>query len=215
MLGTNIQGTWRLDTPYLNNLVDLVGNIDLTTNADVPDPDAKKKGEAPLVKKGENQTLSGKMAVAYATYRASGEAQNAQLERFGQVMQGVLRKLSSDKQAATTTVQTLAQILDPSLTDRGPRRLPRQAQPTSPRAATTKRRCCPCSGGRPERERHQQRGQGRPRRHRQSSRRPGAAVRVGIKNATGNRTPPRRPASSWSTAATPSWTQAPPPPPRA
>ncbi|MFF0034851.1 LCP family protein [Streptomyces mirabilis] len=117
VLGTNIQGTWRLDTPYLNNLVDLVGNIDLTTNADVPDPDAKKKGEAPLVKKGENQTLSGKMAVAYATYRASGEAQNAQLERFGQVMQGVLRKLSSDKQAATTTVQTLAQILDPSLTD--------------------------------------------------------------------------------------------------
>jgi hypothetical protein len=69
------------------------------------------------VKKGENQTLSGKMAVAYATYRASGEAQNAQLERFGQVMQSVLRKLSSDKQAATTTVQTLAQILDPSLTD--------------------------------------------------------------------------------------------------
>jgi anionic cell wall polymer biosynthesis LytR-Cps2A-Psr (LCP) family protein len=117
VLGTNIQGTWRLDTPYLNNLVELVGNIDVTTNADVPDPDSKKKGDAPLVKKGADQTLSGKMAVAYATYRASGEAQNAQLERFGQVMQGVLRKLSSDKQAATTTVQTLAQILDPPLTD--------------------------------------------------------------------------------------------------
>ncbi|WP_369043654.1 LCP family protein [Streptomyces sp. Midd1] len=117
VLGTNIQGTWRLDTPYLNNLVELVGNVDITTNADVPDPESKKKGEAPLVKKGADQTLSGKMAVAYATYRAPGEAQNAQLERFGQVMQGVLRKLSSDKQAATTTVQTLAQILDPSLTD--------------------------------------------------------------------------------------------------
>ena len=37
------------------------------------------------------------------TYRGSGEAQNAQLERFGQVMQGVLRKVSSDPQAATTT----------------------------------------------------------------------------------------------------------------
>ncbi len=35
------------------------------------------------------------MAVAYATYRGPGEAENAQLERFGQVMQGVLRKLSS------------------------------------------------------------------------------------------------------------------------
>jgi anionic cell wall polymer biosynthesis LytR-Cps2A-Psr (LCP) family protein len=118
VLGTQIQGTWRLDTPYLQNLVDLVGNIDVTTDTDVPDPDAKKKGAAPLVSKGEDQTLSGKMAVAYATYRASGEAQNAQLERFGQVMQAVLRKLSSDATAATTTVQTLAQILDPSLTDK-------------------------------------------------------------------------------------------------
>ncbi|MFF4499819.1 LytR C-terminal domain-containing protein [Streptomyces sp. NPDC001401] len=118
VLGTNIEGTWRLDTPYLQNLVDLVGNIDVDTNADVPDPAATKKGSPPLVHKGKAQTLSGKMAVAYATYRASGEAQNAQLERFGQVMQGVLRKLSSDPATATTTVQTLAQILDPSLTDK-------------------------------------------------------------------------------------------------
>ncbi|MER6124826.1 LCP family protein [Streptomyces sp. NPDC001795] len=118
VLGTKIEGTWRLDTPYLNNLVELVGNIEVTTNTDVPDPDAKKKGDAPLVHKGQDQTLSGKMAVAYATYRASGESQDAQLERFGQVMQGVLRKLSSDQQAATITVQTLAQILDPSLTDK-------------------------------------------------------------------------------------------------
>ncbi|MEU6227771.1 LytR C-terminal domain-containing protein [Streptomyces sp. NPDC047042] len=117
VLGTDIEGTWRLDTPYLQNLVELVGNIDIDTNADVPDPGAKK-GTAPLVKKGEDQTLSGKMAVAYATYVARGETQDAQLERFGQVMQGVLRKLSSDTQAATVTVQTLAQILDPSLTDK-------------------------------------------------------------------------------------------------
>ncbi|MFF6995006.1 LCP family protein [Streptomyces sp. NPDC008313] len=118
VLGTDIEGTWRLDTPYLDNLVELVGNIDIDTDTDVPDPDAKKKGEPPLVKKGEKQTLSGRMAVAYATYQGPGEEQNAQLERFGQVMQGVLRKLSSDPQAATTTVQTLAQILDPSLTDK-------------------------------------------------------------------------------------------------
>ncbi|MFH8937270.1 LCP family protein [Streptomyces griseosporeus] len=118
VLGTDIQGTWRLDTPFLQNLVDLVGNIEIDTDADVPDPDAKKKGAAPLVHKGADQTLSGKMAVAYATYRASGESQNAQLERFGQVMQGVLRKLSSDPQGATVTVQTLGQILDPSLSDK-------------------------------------------------------------------------------------------------
>ncbi|MET8768126.1 LytR C-terminal domain-containing protein [Streptomyces sp. NPDC004658] len=118
VLGTSIQGTWRLDTPYLQNLVELVGNIEIDTNTDVPDPDTKKKGTAPLVHKGQDQTLSGKMAVAYATYRAAGESQNAQLERFGQVIQGVLRKLSSDPSSATTTVQTLAQILDPPLTDK-------------------------------------------------------------------------------------------------
>ncbi|OIJ90878.1 LytR C-terminal domain-containing protein [Streptomyces colonosanans] len=118
VLGTKVEGTWRLDTPYLNNLVELVGNIEVTTDTDVPDPGAEKKGGPPLVHKGERQSLSGKMAVAYATYQASGESQDAQLERFGQVMQGVLRKLSSDPQAATVTVQTLAQILDPSLTDK-------------------------------------------------------------------------------------------------
>ncbi|MFI9646177.1 LCP family protein [Streptomyces sp. NPDC052040] len=117
-LGTKIEGSWRLDTPYLDNLVELVGGIEVTTDADVPDPGSKKKGSEPLVHKGQDQTLSGKMAVAYATYRAPGESQDAQLERFGQVMQGVLRKMSSDPGAATTTVQTLAQILDPPLTDK-------------------------------------------------------------------------------------------------
>ncbi|MCN9239498.1 LCP family protein [Streptomyces sp. RY43-2] len=117
VLGTKVEGTWRLDTPFLNNLVELVGNIIVTTDTDVPDPGAKKGG-APLVHKGTQQTLSGKMAVAYATYRGPGEAQDAQLKRFGQVMQGILRKVSSDPQAATVTVQTLAQILDPPLTEK-------------------------------------------------------------------------------------------------
>ncbi|MFJ8144507.1 LCP family protein [Streptomyces sp. NPDC096048] len=117
-LGTDIEGTWRLDTPYLQILVDLVGNIEVDTDADVPDPEAKDKGAAPLVREGEGQTLSGKMAVAYATHRGSGEEADAQLRRFGQVMQGVLRKLSSDPSAATTTVQTLGLILDPPLTEK-------------------------------------------------------------------------------------------------
>ncbi|MDN3294682.1 LytR C-terminal domain-containing protein [Streptomyces ficellus] len=115
LLGTRITGTWRLDTPYLENLVELVGGIDITTDTEVP---GAKKGEPPLVLKGDNQTLDGRMAVAYATHRGSGEAETEQLERFGQVMYGVLRKMSDDPQAATVTVQTLAQILDPSLPEK-------------------------------------------------------------------------------------------------
>ncbi|GGQ44142.1 LCP family protein [Streptomyces flaveolus] len=116
-LGTDIEGSWRLDTPFLQILVDLVGNIEVDTDADVPDPAVKDKGAAPLVHKGPKQTLSGKMAVAYATYRGSGESADAQLQRFGQVLHGVLRKMSSDPQAATTTVQTLGLVLDPPLTE--------------------------------------------------------------------------------------------------
>ncbi|MBC9716262.1 LytR C-terminal domain-containing protein [Streptomyces sp. TRM66268-LWL] len=118
LLGTRIEGSWRLDTPFLSTLVDSVGNIDIDTNANVPDPKAKKKGTSPLVTKGEDQTLSGPMAVAYATYRAPGESETAQLTRFGAVMQGVLRKLSTDPKAATTTIEMLGQIIEPPLTEK-------------------------------------------------------------------------------------------------
>lgn len=213
VLGTDIEGTWRLDTPYLNNLVGLVGNIDVDTNTDVPDPEAEKKGAAPLVTKGKQQTLSGKMAVAYATYRASGESQDAQLERFGQVMQGVLRKLSSDAQAATVTVQTLAQILDPrSATRTSARSSP--SSPTTPRAATTSPSCCPSSRTAPSAPRTptvwSRTCSAAPRRA------PTPGTPSGSASATppARRTPPNRPAWSSSTAATPSSTRAPPPPPR-
>ncbi|WP_433547732.1 LytR C-terminal domain-containing protein [Streptomyces sp. CA-294286] len=114
-LGTPIGGTWRLDTPYLEVLVDLVSTIDVDTDTAVPDA---KKGATPLVGKGAQQTLSGRMAVAYATYRAPGEPETKQLARFGAVMHAVLKKISDDPQAATVTVQSLAQILDPSLPEK-------------------------------------------------------------------------------------------------
>ncbi|MFI1931106.1 LCP family protein [Streptomyces sp. NPDC020330] len=115
LLGTRITGTWRLDTPYLENLVELVGNIEVDTDTDVP---GAKKGESPLVNKGEGQTLSGSMAVAYATYRAPGEPEAKQLTRFGEVMRATLRKISEDPKAATVTIETLLQVLDPSLPEK-------------------------------------------------------------------------------------------------
>ncbi|MFF8377216.1 LCP family protein [Streptomyces sp. NPDC015661] len=115
LLGAKIAGTWRLDTPYLENLVESVSGIEIDTDTEVPDT---KKGAEPLVKQGEKQTLNGRAAVAYATYRAPGEAEAKQLQRFGQVMYGVLRKFSSDPEAATVTIETLQQILDPSLPEK-------------------------------------------------------------------------------------------------
>ncbi|MET8682108.1 LCP family protein [Streptomyces sp. NPDC004647] len=114
LLGAEIKGSWRLDTPYLENLVELIGGITVDTDATVP---GAKKGDDPLVKQGKQQTLSGQAAVAYATHLGPGERQTDQLLRFGKVMQAVMKKTSSDREAATKTVQTLNQIPDPSLTE--------------------------------------------------------------------------------------------------
>ncbi|MDK1474375.1 LytR C-terminal domain-containing protein [Streptomyces sp. 549] len=114
LFGSQIKGTWRLDTPYLENLVESVGGITMDADATVPGP---KKGDKPLVHEGSARDLDGRTAVAYATHQADGEQQTAQLARFGQVMQAVLKKLSSDSEAATSTVESLGQIPDPSLSD--------------------------------------------------------------------------------------------------
>ncbi|GAA3921162.1 polydiglycosylphosphate transferase PdtA [Streptomyces gulbargensis] len=112
LLGAEITGTWRLDTPYLENLVEYLGGIEADTDTTVPD---RKKGAAPLVEKGEKQSLNGAAAVAYATYRAPGETEADRSRRFGQVLYGVLRKMPGDPQAATAAIEYLVQILDPSL----------------------------------------------------------------------------------------------------
>ncbi|MET9414729.1 LCP family protein [Streptomyces klenkii] len=112
LLGSDIKGSWRLDTPYLENLVELVGGIEADTDTDVP---GEKQGDGPVVRRGTAQSLSGRMAVAYATYRGPGEDEGKQLTRFGQVMQAVLKKMPADGASATRTVESLAQIPDPSL----------------------------------------------------------------------------------------------------
>lgn len=114
LLGANIGGTWRLDTPYLEVLVDSVGGITLEADATVP---GEAKDDAPFTRKGQSQEVTGQGATAYATYRAKAEPQTKQLARFGQVMEEVLKKVSTDKEAATGTVETLGQVLDFSLTE--------------------------------------------------------------------------------------------------
>jgi anionic cell wall polymer biosynthesis LytR-Cps2A-Psr (LCP) family protein len=139
LLGADIKGTWRLDTPYLDFLVELVGGITVDTNVEVPagagaggdgegegdgqgDGDGGGDGEGgdegggePLVPQGNGVTMDGEAAIGYATYRAEGEPESAQLERFGQVMAGVLENLSSNERTVTETLQALNQIPDPSL----------------------------------------------------------------------------------------------------
>ncbi|MEU3710641.1 LytR C-terminal domain-containing protein [Streptomyces catenulae] len=114
LLGADLKASWRLDTPYLENLVETVGGISVDTDTTVP---GAKHGDSPLVKPGHERLLNGQSAVAYATYRGPGETQDKQLKRFGQVMQATLKKVSSDADGATATVKSLLQVLDPPLTE--------------------------------------------------------------------------------------------------
>ncbi|MEU9036908.1 LytR C-terminal domain-containing protein [Streptomyces sp. NPDC048352] len=112
VLGTRIGGTWRLDTPFLERLVELVGGIEVDTDTAVP---ADEQAKTPAVGQGSRQSLTGAMAVAYATHRAQGEPEARQLERTGKVLYAVLRKIPGDPKAAATTVESMGQILDPGL----------------------------------------------------------------------------------------------------
>ncbi|WP_307847140.1 LytR C-terminal domain-containing protein [Streptomyces sp. F63] len=114
LLGSEIEHSWRLDTPYLENLVELVGGITVDTDADVP---GEKKGEEPLARKGKDVSLGGRAAVGYATLLRKGEDQTDQLQRFGRVLRAVLRKMPGEAEMATETVRSLNQIADPSLTE--------------------------------------------------------------------------------------------------
>ncbi|MGW3296724.1 LytR C-terminal domain-containing protein [Streptomyces xiamenensis] len=113
LLGADIKGTWRLGSPYLETLVDLLGGITITTDAEVPG----KKDEEPLVPLGENVSLSGEAAVAYVTYREPEEPENARLERFGQVLAGMLAKMPTGAEGATRTINAVGLIADPSLSE--------------------------------------------------------------------------------------------------
>lgn len=113
LLGSDIKGSWRLDTPYLEILVESLGGI--TVDTDTAVNGTQKDAGKVLVNEGKAQELNGQSAVAYATHRGAGEAQAKQLMRFGQVMQAVLAKMPSDAAMATKTVESLNAIQDPSL----------------------------------------------------------------------------------------------------
>ncbi|MBV2153951.1 LytR C-terminal domain-containing protein [Kitasatospora sp. SUK 42] len=113
VLGAPVAGTWRLDTPYLEMLVSQLGGIRVDTNAETHEggkPDGKLLSPA-----GKNILLSGKAAVAYATLQAPGENRDAQLARFGQVMDAVVRTMPTDFKDAKDDVHRMNAVLDPSL----------------------------------------------------------------------------------------------------
>ncbi|MFD9130759.1 LCP family protein, partial [Kitasatospora sp. NPDC059571] len=113
VLGAPVAGTWRLDTPYLTLLVAQLGGIKVDTNAAVQSSDGKVSVTA-----GKGTDLNGLAAALYATYQAPGEGRDAQLARFGQVMEAVIRAMPTGLTDASDDVHRMNAVLDPSLPEK-------------------------------------------------------------------------------------------------
>ncbi|WP_033820970.1 LytR C-terminal domain-containing protein, partial [Kitasatospora sp. MBT63] len=116
VLGAPVAGTWRLDTPYLELLVAQLGGVAVDTDVEVRD--GNKPDGRVLAPAGKGVMLSGKASVAYATYQAPTEGRDAQLARFGKVMEAVLRTMPTDLAESTDDVHRMNAVLDPSLPEK-------------------------------------------------------------------------------------------------
>jgi hypothetical protein len=111
-LGVTIDGVWRMDEVTFAGLIDELGGIQL--DAAVAVPSATATPAAAAIQPGP-QKLTGGQAVAYSTYTAKGEAPDAQIERFGQVLTSVLAALPTNAGAITAYLNHLGIVDDPSL----------------------------------------------------------------------------------------------------
>ncbi|MEU8139052.1 LCP family protein [Streptodolium elevatio] len=112
LMGVKLNGSWVVSEPVLQGLVDMVGGIELTADAEVKSPDG-----AVLLPAGPSANVRGNAARAYAALRITGEPPTRGAERFGRVLQGVLKVLPNDPGYVADVLRNLANIADPSLPD--------------------------------------------------------------------------------------------------
>ncbi|QMU75555.1 LCP family protein [Streptacidiphilus sp. PB12-B1b] len=110
LLGSDVTASWGLYTSFLQVLVDRLNGITIDSDTTIT------QGGKVLVKPGTS-TVNGAAAVAYATYQAPGEDASAQLTRFGQVLEGVIKAMPQDPTSAAADITAMGEVADPSLPD--------------------------------------------------------------------------------------------------
>ncbi|MEY9838739.1 LytR C-terminal domain-containing protein [Streptacidiphilus sp. EB103A] len=110
LLGADVSATWSLYTPFLQNLIDLLGGITVDSNTTIT------QNGKDLVKPGK-AILTGAAAIAYADYQANGESAGAQLSRYGQVLAGLVQAMPQDATSAASDITKMGAVADPSLPD--------------------------------------------------------------------------------------------------
>lgn len=88
-LGVRVDGIWAMDGALLSDYVDSAGGIDVDVTTAVTDG-------AVTVPFGPDQKLTGAQARVYAEESADGDAADASLQRFGQVVVAMLRAVPPD-----------------------------------------------------------------------------------------------------------------------
>ena len=86
LMGVTIDGSWVLDGPTFERLVDREGGV--TVDVDV----TVVSGRTVVLEPG-SQKLAGKLALQFATYLAAGEQEQTRLARVQSVLDGVLNAL--------------------------------------------------------------------------------------------------------------------------
>lgn len=110
LLGADVSATWSLYTPFLQNLVDLLGGVSIDSNTTIT-----QNGKT-LVKPGK-AIVNGAAAIAYADYQAKGESAGAQLSRYGQVLAALVQAMPQDATSAASDITKMGAVADPSLPD--------------------------------------------------------------------------------------------------
>ncbi|WP_042367975.1 LCP family protein, partial [Streptacidiphilus neutrinimicus] len=111
LLGTDISATWNIQTPFLQNLVDIVGGVNIDSDV------AVSLGGKQVISPGKNTAVNGAAAMAFATYKAKGETDQTQLNRFGVMLQALITAMPTDPTAAASKITHMGAVEDPSLSD--------------------------------------------------------------------------------------------------
>jgi anionic cell wall polymer biosynthesis LytR-Cps2A-Psr (LCP) family protein len=111
LLGTDISATWNIQTPFLQNLVDILGGVKIDSDV------AVSLNGKQVISPGENASVNGAAAMAFATYKAKGESDQAQLNRFGVMLQALITAMPTDPTAAASQITHMGAVEDPSLSD--------------------------------------------------------------------------------------------------
>jgi anionic cell wall polymer biosynthesis LytR-Cps2A-Psr (LCP) family protein len=105
LMGVTIDGSWSLTQKALAALVDGIGGITVAVDHDVTNTAAN--GAVTIVVPAGTEKLSGADAVAFATFEASGETEQARLARFDTVLKQILAGLPKNQGELAAMLQGL------------------------------------------------------------------------------------------------------------